>query len=160
MRLIPFQNDHAAEILRWVTFHEEARQWGGPGIRWPLDVSLFPAWHADPEIQPYVLYEGEELLGYGEVWVDSEEEEVELARLLVKPARRGQGVGQRLVNLLMEQAVLSGYPMAFMRVFPDNHAALACYHRAGFSLVPPAEQQQYNQGQPIEYVWLQHDLKR
>jgi ribosomal protein S18 acetylase RimI-like enzyme len=160
MRLISFQPVHAAEVLRWITSLEEARQWGGPGIPWPLEVSLFSAWHADPEIQSYVLCEEDTLIGYGEVWVDSEEKEVELARLLVKPDRRGQGVGKELLNQLLEQAAPSGYPTAFLRVFPNNHIALACYQRAGFSLVSPAEQQQYNQGQPIEYVWLQHDFQR
>ncbi len=37
-------------------------------------------WHADPEVQPYMLTHGATLLGYGELWVDVVEQEVELAR--------------------------------------------------------------------------------
>ncbi len=38
------------------------------------------------------------LVGYGELWLDAEENEVKLARLIVAPELRGRGLGQRLVR--------------------------------------------------------------
>lgn len=124
----------------------------------PVETSVFDVWHADPDVQPYVLCEGDVPLGYGEVWRDQEEQEVELARILVKPANRGKGVGRQLVSLLLEQAKLTGYPDAFVRVYPENRAAIACYLRAGFAPVSAEAQQQYNQGQPVAYLWLHRTL--
>jgi RimJ/RimL family protein N-acetyltransferase len=42
----------------------------------------------------------------------------------------------------------------FVRVFPDNAAAIACYLGAGFSIVSTTEQQQFNADQPVDYVWM------
>ncbi len=58
----------------------------------------------------------------GEVWLDDEEEEVELARLIVAPSHRGRGIGRQLVSELVELA-RAGYPDVFVRVHPDNAAA-------------------------------------
>lgn len=157
-RLIPFQESHAAEIVHWAMSAEEASQWGGSGIACPLDTSLFQKWHADSDVRPFVLCEDDALLGYGEVWADSAEQEVELGRIIIEPAYRGQGVGQRFVALLLEQAALTGYRHAFVRVVPENRVAIACYRRSGFSPVSEEEQQRYNQGQPVEYLWLQREL--
>lgn len=155
--LMPFQSAYAAEIIGWATSAEDARHWAGLAL--PVDVDVFERWHADPDVQPYVLFKEGVLVAYGEVWADSEEQEIELARLLIKPEQRGQGIGQRLVALLLEQGkAATGYPNAFVRVYPENHAALACYRRAGFSPVSDEEQIQFNQGQPMEYLWFRSVL--
>ena len=145
-------------IAGWATSAGEARWWGGQAVLWPVDPSIFLAWHADPDVRPYVLREDGVLLAYGEIWVDHDEQEVELGRIIVRPERRGQGVGRLLVSLLRDQAAPSGYRSAFVRVAPENAAALDCYQAAGFAPVSADEQREFNQGQPIEYVWLRRSL--
>jgi ribosomal protein S18 acetylase RimI-like enzyme len=132
----------------------EARWWAGPQTRWPLPPEVVHRWHADPDVHPYVVCSGMTLLGYGELWIDAEEQEVELARLIVAPAHRRQGVGGALVRLLLEEARHTAYPHAFLRVFPDNYAAIRCYRRAGFTPVSPSDQQAFNGGQPMDYLWM------
>lgn len=80
---------------------------------------------------------------------------MELARLVVAPSRRGRGVGRRLVAALTDQA-RGHYPTVFLRVHPDNAAALRSYAGAGFTPVPAAEAEEWNRGQPTRYVWLRH----
>jgi ribosomal protein S18 acetylase RimI-like enzyme len=123
-----------------------------------VDASVFRRWHADPDVHPYVLQDGETLVGYGELWVDEPEQEVELARIIVNPAVRGRGVGKRLVILLLQRASLSGLPDAFVRVVPENGAAIACYRGAGFSPVPESEREEFNRGQPVDYIWMHYPL--
>lgn len=91
---------------------------------------------------------------YGEVWADADEREVELARILVDPARRRRGLGARVVAALLERAVGFGYPDAFVRVVPDNDAAIRLYERAGFRRLPQRDEERCNRGQPLAYVWL------
>ena len=119
---------------------------------------MFRRWHAEPDVRPYVLGDEDGPIGYGELWTDEAEREVELARIIVSPKGRSRGVGRRLVFLLLERASLSGMPDAFVRVVPENGAALACYRGAGFSPVPEAERQEFNRGQPVDYVWMHHPL--
>lgn len=59
----------------------------------------------------------------------------ELKRLYVCPTFRGQNIGQRLVNRLVEEARQSGY----QRIVLDSHISMktahAIYQEAGFRLV-------------------------
>jgi ribosomal protein S18 acetylase RimI-like enzyme len=67
-------------------------------------------------------------------------------------------VGRRLVGLLLERASLTRLPDAFVRVVPENGAAIACYRGAGFSCVSEAEREKLNYGQPVDYVWMHYPL--
>ena len=148
----------AREVARWPGSLEEVRRWAGSDPGWPVDVAVFGRWHADPDVRPYVLCDGGKPTGYGEVWVDEPEQEVELARIIVSPNWRGRGVCSRLVRLLLERASLSGLPDAFVRVVPENAAAIGCYRGAGFSPVSEAERGGFNRGQPVDYVWMHYPL--
>jgi ribosomal protein S18 acetylase RimI-like enzyme len=153
-----FRTSDAREVARWPGSLEEVRRWAGSDPGWPVDVSVFGRWHADPDVRPFIMLEGEEPVGYGEVWVDEPEREVELARIILSPERRGRGVGRRLVRLLLDQASLTGLPDAFVRVVPENAAAIGCYRGAGFSPVSETEREEFNRGQPVDYVWMHHPL--
>jgi GNAT superfamily N-acetyltransferase len=108
-----------------------------------------------PEVEAYGLVQDGALVAYGELWVDDEEPEVELPRLVVAPSRRGTGVGRRLVAGLVERA-RGHHPEVFMRVHPDNAVALRSYAGAGFRPVPADRAAEWNRGQPTEYVWIRH----
>jgi ribosomal protein S18 acetylase RimI-like enzyme len=153
-----FRTSDAWEVARWPGSLQEVRRWAGSEPGWPVDVSVFGRWHADTDVRPFIMLKGEEPVGYGEVWVDEPEREVELARIIVSPERRGRGVGRRLVRLLLDQASLTGLPDAFVRVVPENAAAIGCYRGAGFSPVSETEREEFNRGQPVDYVWMHHPL--
>ena len=89
----------------------------------------------------------------GELWVDDAEAEAELARLIVDPGERGQGLGQRLVTELAGLA-RSRYSRVFLRVHPDNIAAQRCYAAAGFKPAGPHQAAEWNACQPVDYLWL------
>ena len=153
-----FRESDAREVAGWPTSGEEVHRWAGSLIGWPVDASVFGLWHADPEVKPYVMCEGETPVGYGEVWVDEDEREVELARIIVRPTNRGRGMGKLLVRLLLDRASLYGHPDALVRVVPDNDAALACYQGAGFTAISEPEREEFNRGQPVDYIWMHYPL--
>ncbi len=156
--LICFEDAHAVEVARWPASMDEVRRWAGASTGFPVSASVFGRWHADPDVHPYVLCEGERPVAYGEVWTDEEEQETELARLIVKPSDRGRGLGKRLTGLLLARAARFGYPEAFVRVVPDNRVAISCYRSAGFSPIPDHEREEFNRGQPVDYVWMRHPM--
>jgi ribosomal protein S18 acetylase RimI-like enzyme len=155
-----FRELDALEVASWPASLDEVRRWAGSDPGWPVDASVFGRWHAGPGVRPYVLCDAGEQVGYGEVGIDEPEREVELARIIVSPDRRRRGVGRRLVRLLLEQASPAGLPDAFVRVVPENRAALACYRGAGFSPVSESEREEFNRGQPVDYVWMHYPLCR
>ena len=153
-----FRASDAREVARWPSSLDEVRRWAGSDPGWPVDVSVFGRWHADPDVRPYIICDGEAPIGYGEVWVDEPEQEVELARIIVSPDQRRRGVGRRLVLLLLDRAAQAGLPDAFVRVVPENGAAIGCYRGAGFSPVSEPEHVEFNRGQPVDYVWMHQPL--
>jgi RimJ/RimL family protein N-acetyltransferase len=153
-----FRETDAREVARWPGSPDEVRRWAGSDPGWPVDATVFGRWHADPDVRPYTICHEEEPIGYGELWVDEPEQEVELARIIVSPDQRGRGVGRRLVCELLDRAALTGLPVAFVRVVPENAAAIGCYRGAGFSPVSEPEREEFNRGQPVDYVWMHHPL--
>jgi ribosomal protein S18 acetylase RimI-like enzyme len=151
VRLRPFEPADAAVVAGWAAA-TDVRQWCS---RTTVSTSDVAGWVGQPDVEAYGLLDGGALVAYGELWLDDEESEVELARLVVAPARRGTGIGRRLVAGLVERA-RAHHPEVFMRVHPDNAPALRSYAGAGFVPVPAARAAEWNRGQPTEYVWLRH----
>jgi ribosomal-protein-alanine N-acetyltransferase len=161
MHLRPFAGDEAdpggtlarAEtVAAWCTSPDEAGMWCGyRGGLVPAEKII--GWAAEDGVRQFGLDDGGQLVAYGELWLDDDEREVELARLIVDPTRRGRGLGRTLVAELATLA-RRHYPDVFMRVHPANAAALHCYAGAGFVRVPAELETQWNERQPVAYVWL------
>ena len=112
-------------------------------------------WWALADVEPGVFLDADDLrLGYGELWLDPDEDEVELARLIVDPAIRGRGHGKRLTRALMAEAAKTGLAVTMLRTTEDNVVAIRCYLACGFTRLSAAEEAQWNTGQRRDWVWM------
>jgi ribosomal protein S18 acetylase RimI-like enzyme len=146
----------AASIAAWSTSDQEAAAWVSLRTH-PFSAEAVTGWWQQADVQPWLLVDPTGTpVAYGELWDDEPEDEVELARLIVDPDHRRRGTGRRLVDQLLALAGRSGRAACFVRVVPDNHAALRLYRAAGFRDVDPDLAKEWNLPQPIEYVWLEH----
>ncbi len=147
---------HAQTVAGWSRSADEAGRWVSNAVH-PFPASTVARWWHRPDVQPWLLVDPQNVpVGYGEIWDDADEDEVELARLIVDPHRRRQGVGRHLVDQLLTRARRNARADCFLRVAPDNTAALALYRSAGFGDVDPTHADTWNQQEPNDYVWLQH----
>ena len=153
IELAPFRAEHGGLVLSWLGSPEEARRWASLDAV-PSDTAVFERWHAEPWAHPHVAVADGTVVGYGEVWTDEQEDEAELARLIVDPALRGRGIGRRLAGLLAERAAALGFDQIWLRVAPDNEPAIGCYHSAGFTRATAEQEREFNAGQPQAYVWM------
>jgi ribosomal protein S18 acetylase RimI-like enzyme len=147
-----FPAELAGLVGGWAQTDEEALMWCGAGAA-PVPPEQVRAWAREDGVESFGLYRGQRLVAYGELWVDDEDAEVELARLIVDPGERGQGVGRYLAAGLARLARFR-HQRVFLRVHPGNIAALRCYAAAGFEPAGPDQSAVWNVGQPIAYVWL------
>jgi putative acetyltransferase len=61
----------------------------------------------------------------------------ELKRFFVRPAFRGRGLGQRVLQAALDGARDAGYSMARLETATFMDRAIALYHASGFRDVPP-----------------------
>jgi [ribosomal protein S18]-alanine N-acetyltransferase len=156
MLLETFDPDRAELVASWAVGDEVVRSWcARDDDTVPADVVR--EWSQADDVEAYLFGDGSgEPVAYGELWLDDEEGEVELARLLVAPERRGQGVGRALTRALSDRAreTHPELPAVILRVRPENEQGIRAYAAAGFVAVPDDEQATWNQGQRFAYHWM------
>jgi ribosomal protein S18 acetylase RimI-like enzyme len=151
-----FSDGYGDQVAGWATDAKEVALLSGR-VEFPFPAELRTSWRKiESDIHSYLLFDGDRPVGYGEVWLDDEEDEVELARIIVDPQVRGRGVGLELVRALLGPALEAGYSEVFLRVRPENAAAIRTYHRSGFVDVPAALMAEWNTGQPVPYRWMRY----
>jgi RimJ/RimL family protein N-acetyltransferase len=121
----------------------------------PISAAEVRGWWEVADVEPWVMDAPDGVLtAYGELWLDAEEDEVELARLIVAPERRGRGFGTLLVRALISKAEATGLATTMLRVDPDNEIAIACYRGCGFEPLGPEESATWNEGQRRAWFWM------
>lgn len=152
LELVPFEREQAALVSSWAPTADEVRRWVSRDTV-PVPPEAVVGWADEEDSLTYVARVDDELVGFGQVWLEDDEDDAEVARVLVAPDHRGQGVGRALVLALAD--VAQRYkPSVALRVAPDNAQAIRAYAAAGFARVTADEEREYNQGQPVEYVWM------
>lgn len=61
----------------------------------------------------------------------------EMKRVYVRPAARGERLGWRLVERIIEEATAAGYARICLDVLPEFVVAQGIYERLGFCAAPP-----------------------
>jgi RimJ/RimL family protein N-acetyltransferase len=139
MNLRSYRSEDAAVIVSWVKDEAALRRWTSDRFAdtpYPLPPERFDRYYQDPS-QHYFPCSAEEngrLAGHILLrWTDEETRTLRLGFVIVDDARRGEGLGRRMV----EAACRRGYAEMDARritlgVFENNPAALRCYTAAGF----------------------------
>lgn len=120
------------ELMSWFGEAGEVKVWGGPGFRFPFTVEAFREdcrWGRMPSFRLNSPAGG--FSAFGQMY--ERYGRINLARLVVNPGMRGQGIGKRLVGSLIETgAELFDADEFSLFSYRDNKAALGCYRSMGF----------------------------
>lgn len=125
-------DDDIDELVTWFDGEASVRNWGGPNIRYPFNRESFVEdchWH---DMATFSLRGPDAVFSaFGQVY--ERHNRINLARLIVYPTLRGQGVGKRLMKMLMSVGKglfpLNEYSLF---VYRDNTPAIECYRSLGF----------------------------
>ncbi len=82
-----------------------------------------------------VVREGDKVIGGGAIR-RYDDENIELKRVFVCAEYQGQGIGSRLVSLLMEWAVELGYTRMILETGELLAESCAVYKKLGFKVIP------------------------
>jgi len=125
------RSSDVATIVHWVETPKALERWAGPGLTWPTDgPTLWQEIDASNNTS-FSLVANDAPIAFGQL-VDKGERRAHLARIIVSPAHRRQGLGERLCRNLISEAHQRGADKVTLNVFADNLAAIDLYRRLGF----------------------------
>ncbi|MDW5376434.1 GNAT family protein [Halomonas sp. HP20-15] len=132
IKLRPARVDDLDTVLGWVPDAEVCRRWAGPNVAFPgTPNGVWLEMAASPD-NAFALIDGAALVGFGQL-LARDYRVVHMARLIVAPRRRGQGLGRRLCEALIETARDDFAARRLtLNVYADNHVAHALYSSLGF----------------------------
>jgi RimJ/RimL family protein N-acetyltransferase len=141
IELLPFEATDVDQLLTWITSEAELTQWSGPYFKFPLQRNdllshLLTAEKSPPirKIFKAVRIDTGAVAGHIELNdLDFSNRSASLARVLVNPEFRNQGICLPMVNSALTIAFdqLNLHRIS-LRVYDFNHPAIHCYERAGF----------------------------
>ncbi len=153
--LEPFEQRWAETILAWVQSAEELCYWTARQDFPLADTAAFETWHSDPKVSAYVLLIGpDQPVGYGEVWLDRDDDSVELGRLIISPAHRRRKFGTTLIEQLIDLPAAATAWQIWVRVVPSNIPAALCYAAAGFVRSSADVERERNAWQRFQFLWM------
>jgi ribosomal protein S18 acetylase RimI-like enzyme len=129
--LRPFDPADDAELISWLRTAEELYLFTGPRLTFPLDSAQLDEIRADATITPFTAVVDGTAVGHIEL-VSTGDAQARIARVLVDPARQGQGLGERLLRSVIAEARGRGIRLLTLRVIPTNARAIALYEKLGF----------------------------
>ena len=119
-------------LMLWFPDKHSIHVWGGPRFRYPFNRESFIEdcrWH---EMATFTLRDpNSQFTAFGQFY--ERNGRINLARLVANPQMRGQGIGKRLVKMLMT-AGAAVFPLEeySLYVYKDNMLAIKCYLSLGF----------------------------
>jgi len=132
VRLVPTPIEHLPLLQSWFPDCDAAFRWGGPGLRYPFTQATFREDIRWGRMSSWSLVDSAGgQLGFGQYYLN--QGRCHLARLVVDPARRGEGLGRRLVGELIRVGLRDlGVDECSLFVLNDNGPAIRCYRALGF----------------------------
>ena len=120
-------------LISWIKDKDDCKLWAGPQVRFPLSLAdLKEDIHFSEENTFSMINDGGELLGLGQL-IQKEHARIHLARLIISPMRRGQGLGNLLCRLLIDTGRDRFGKLKFsLNVYSNNTKAIRLYEKLGF----------------------------
>ena len=135
-RLVSTTQEHLRLLMTWFPDAESCRLWGGTDFRHPFNEDSFVADSRCETLPSYSLVGADgELLGFGQHY--DRVGRCHLGRLVISPEHRGEGLGTRLIDKLIELGGPAfGASECSLFVARTNPAAARLYERLGFTIAP------------------------
>ena len=112
--------------IEWVMSEEPRRMF--------INDSMLSDWLDHPTA--YGAFEGDRLIGFVEGFLEEWNNRYRISNICVFDyADRGSGVGEKLMKVILEEAVRSGARMAVLETQSFNYRAISFYKKIGFEII-------------------------
>ncbi len=119
------------ELATWFGSELEAIFWGGPHIRFPIQVEQLKKDIAWDKAVSYSLADNKELIGFAQIFDRFGFNH--LGRVAISPIKRGQKLSFKLMELILDSTKATKKDHSLF-VYEDNKAARRLYESYGFKI--------------------------
>lgn len=138
LRVVPATLEALDPLPSWFPTPEALAQWGGSGLRFPLDAGQIAAMLAETRVEPplrlaFAGLLGNETAAHAQLVLDWTDGIARLARFAVAPHYRGQGLARPfLADVFARLPEVGDFPRLELNVYTFNTPAIALYESLGF----------------------------
>ncbi len=158
MKLERFSSQHYDLLIGWIHSEEQMYLWSGPTYSFPLNVSQIKAHCSKPEVNPFILFNGSQPVGFVELYKITKHH-YRVCRVLIAQEYRGNGLSKTMLNLVINKAVDDfGTIKLSLGVFERNQVAQRCYQDIGFKVVSFDRGSRVVNGEPWTLVHMEKSL--
>ena len=136
MKLRKSEEEDLTILATWFNSQQEAIRWGGPKIRFPIDVKQLKEDLQWGFARSFSLVNGNEFLGFAQMFDRFGCNH--LGRVAIHPAKRGKKLGHTLISLILDSNVGCHEDFSLF-VYDDNPAAIKLYKNFNFKFQPYPE---------------------
>ena len=134
--IIASENDHYEQIRTLIVEYANSLGFDLCFQNFELEMRDFPAEYASPDGCLILAYQGGFAVGCVGLRMFAPGI-CEMKRLYVRPSYRGQKIGRRLAEILIERAKEKGYTHMRLDTLPTMTEAINLYRRLGFMEISP-----------------------
>lgn len=138
LRVVPATPQLLAPLPSWFPTPEALAQWGGSGLRFPLDAMQIDSMLVETSMEPplrlaFAGLAGAETAAHAQVALDWTDGIARLARFAVAPHYRGRGLARPFLAEVFARLDAAGdFPRLELNVYTFNAPAIALYESLGF----------------------------
>ena len=138
MELIPFTEEHFAELASWFADEREVVLWVGPATTHPVDARQLASFLAEGRSTPplrhcWMATDGTQLLGHAHLRYDWRNGNATISGVAIAPRHRRRGHAAPMLELVIGKAFADPrIERLDLNVFTINTIAIRLYERLGF----------------------------
>jgi RimJ/RimL family protein N-acetyltransferase len=135
IRLEAFERSDFKQLMAWIDSPEFMVIWGGKTFSYPLTEQQLETYICSNALIYRVVYEdNNEVIGHINLTMDPSNHSGRIGKVIVGNRNlQGLGIGQLMVQKVLDIAFgQMKLHRVSLGVFDFNHAAIACYEKAGF----------------------------